>query len=220
VVASPSFQDIVDAACPNPPPTGPSCPSTPTIIRDATNNQLVTVFSNYENLAQRRTKGVDLDFSISQPTPLGKLTVSGDATYVARFDEDGVGYAGSNGGSNTIPRWRASLSADLDTGPWALTARVNHTHHVTQEAAAGSFFVPQDPRFQNGVLPNAVDSHSTLDLFARYQVTKKLSLSASILNVFDKTPPYDPGFSSTSLYDFSLHDIRGRQFRFTMKYVM
>jgi iron complex outermembrane receptor protein len=43
-------------------------------------------------------------------------------------------------------------------------------------------------------------------------------MSASVMNLFDRTPPYDPGFSATYLYDFSLYDVRGRQLRVNFKY--
>jgi iron complex outermembrane recepter protein len=36
--------------------------------------------------------------------------------------------------------------------------------------------------------------------------------------LLNKTPPYDPGFSTTALYDFSLHDVRGRQVRIGLSY--
>jgi iron complex outermembrane receptor protein len=70
------------------------------------------------------------------------------------------------------------------------------------------------------VLPEFVRSHTTLDLFGRYNVTKQLQASVGVLNVFDRLPPYDPGFSTTSLYDFSLYDVRGRQWRLTLRYTM
>jgi iron complex outermembrane recepter protein len=216
VVASPSLQGLINASCRR----GPGCPSTPNILRDPTTNTVVTIVSNYQNLQQRYTRGADVDFAIARQIPWGRLTVRADATYVDVFRENGTDVAGSNGGTNTIPRWRGTLSTDLDSGPWTFTGAVNYTHHVRQDLLAASWFANQDPRFQTGTFPTTVDSYNTLDLFVRYQVSKKLTVSGSVLNVFDKTPPYDPGFSSTSLYDFSLHDIRGRQFRFTMKYVM
>lgn len=224
VVASDSFQNILNASCPpalRPGNGGPGCPSTDNVIRDPQNaNAVVTVLSNYENLAQRVIKGADIDFSVRFGTGLGKMTVSGSGTYTHRFIEDGVNYAGTNAGSNTYPRWRSSLGVDLDTGPWAFTARANYTHRVRQQFVPSTYFTAQDPRFQTGVLPTHVYSHTTLDLFTRYQMSKNLTLSAAVLNVMDKTPPYDPGFSTTSLYDFSLHDIRGRQFRLSLNYRM
>ncbi len=218
VVASRSFQDIVDESCPN----GPPCPSTATVIRDPNNaNQVVTVLSNYQNLNSRVTTGADIDARFTFPTTsYGKFGTTLNLNYVNSFKEDGVEYAGTNGGSNTIPRVRAAVAVDWDKGPWSITTRVNYTHSVYQQLLAASFFTPQDPRFQNGVYPERVSSYTTLDLFGRYVVNKNITVSASVINVLDKTPPYDPGFSSTSLYDFSLHDVRGRQIRFALNYKM
>jgi iron complex outermembrane receptor protein len=217
VVSSPLFQDIIDESCPA---GGPACPSTATVIRDPSNNQVVTILSNYENLAQRKTRGVDVDARLHVPTEVGKFTLRGNFTYVDSFKEDGVEYVGSNGGSNTIPRVRAAATLDFDRGPWGFTGRVNYTHSYRQELLPPSFFAAQDPRFQTGVYPERAGSYTTVDLFARYEVSKHITVSGAVLNVMDKVPPYDPGFSSTSLYDFSLHDLRGRQFRLAVTYKM
>ncbi|MBK7471049.1 MAG: TonB-dependent receptor [Betaproteobacteria bacterium] len=79
---------------------------------------------------------------------------------------------------------------------------------------------PGDPRFQNGVYPDKVPRYITYDIFAKYNITKNLSVSGSIINFTDKLPPYDPGFSATNLYDFSQYDPRGRQFRLGVQYKM
>ncbi|WP_186830550.1 TonB-dependent receptor [Mitsuaria sp. TWR114] len=224
VVASRNFQDILDESCPNggtgADPTQPNCPSTPTIIRDGNpqTNQIITILSNYENLSSRKTSGVDIDGTLRVPTSLGKFTFRGNLIYVSSFKEDGVQVVGTNGGANTIPRIRAGFSTDFDYGPWSVTAGLNYTHHVRQELLAASYFTPQDPRFQTGVFPTHVRSNTTMDLFGRYAITKQLTASVSVLNVFNRMPPHDPGFSSTSLYDFSLYDTRGRQFRATLSY--
>jgi len=39
-----------------------------------------------------------------------------------------------------------------------------------------------------------------------------------VLNANNRKPPYDPGFSSTFLYDFSIYDVRGRQYRLGFTY--
>ena len=223
VVSSRSLQDIIDDSCPggglgNGGTT--ACPSTANVVRDPTTNQVVTILSNYENLAQRRTNGVDIDGTLRVPTSIGKFTFRGNLNYVNTFKEDGVEVVGTNGGANTIPRIRANFSTDYDWGAWSFTAAVNYSHRIRQELLASSYFTPQVPTYQTGVYPTYVRSHTTADLFARYNVTKQLTASVGVLNVFDRTPPYDPGFSSTSLYDFSLYDARGRQWRLTLKYAM
>ena len=83
-----------------------------------------------------------------------------------------------------------------------------------------SFTSPQDPRIQNGVYPDRVSHYRTVDLFARYQFNKNLTVSASVINAENAKPPYDPGFSSTYNYDFSLYSVLGRQVRVGFSYKM
>lgn len=220
VVASPSFQDIINESCPNPPQQAgdPPCPSTAQVIRE--NNEVVTILSEYQNLNSRKISGADIDVRWGIPTTeWGKFTLRATGTYVHTFKEDGVEAAGRNDGSNTIPRIKAAGAVDWDIGSWAFTGRVNYVHHYRQELLPTSFFSPTTPN-QNGAYPIYVPSYTTLDLFARWKVTKNFTVSASVINALDKTPPYDPGFSSTYLYDFSQYDVRGRQIRMALNYKM
>jgi len=217
VVGSTSFQTIVNQSCPN---GGPGCPSTPNVIRDTTGtNGVVTVLSNYVNLDRRITKGIDLDATVRIPTEAGRLTLRSDMTYVLSFKEGGVEYVGTNGGYYTYPRVRANLTADFDTGTWAFTARANYTHEYQQQyGAALGYGVNTTLPYQNGALPPFVSSNTTLDLYARYQVTKNATVSASVINAYNKMPPFDPAFSF--FYDTNLYDMRGRMFRLNFKYVL
>ena len=60
----------------------------------------------------------------------------------------------------------------------------------------------------------ATVSHLNIDV----AITANLSVSASVLNIFDRTPPYDPGFDSTNIYDFTQYDVRGRIWRVGASY--
>ena len=218
VVASPSLQSIINASC----PSGPPCPSTATVVRDpANNNAVVTVLSNYQNLASRVTSGFDVDGRMKFPTATaGTFTARLNATYINSFTENDVEVVGTNAGVNTIPRVKAALSLDWDQGPFSVTSRANYTHSFYQKALAASYFTTQDPRFQTDVYPDRAGSVTTFDLFGRYQITKNLTISGSVLNVLNKLPPYDPGFSTTSFYDFSLYGPLGRRFSIALNYKM
>ncbi len=223
VVASPSFQDVVDASCPGGGTAAGNapCPSTPNIIRDPSTNQVVTIYSGYENLASRVTSGYDIDLRYAVPTTtFGKFTTSVDLTYIRSFKEDGVECVGRNGCSNTIPRMKYGATLGWDYGAVSLTGRVNYIKGWTQDGLAASYYTPQSPAFQNGVYPNKTPSYATLDLYGSYQITKSLKAALSVTNALDKKPPYDPGFSSTFLYDFSQFDARGRTIRGTLSYAM
>ena len=206
IVGSDDFQDLVDQNDPN------------RVIRDPVTNAIVTVLNNYRNLSSTDTSGVDIDARYIARTNWGRFTSRLNATYVDSFEEEGVEYAGTNGGFNTYPRWKGYVSMDWDQGPWAVTGRVNYIHHYHQQLLAGSFFTPQDPLFQTGTYPVKVPSYTTLDLFGRYNINPNLYVFGSIVNVTDETPPYDPGFSATFNYDFSQYDPRGRQYRLGVNY--
>ncbi len=189
------------------------------MIRDTVSGTIVTVLSNYRNLSQTKVRGFDLDGRLSARTTFGRFTTRANAAYIDDFIEEGVNYAGTNSGSNTYPRLKGTLSQDWEQGAWLVRGAMNYVHSYYQQLLAGSFFVPPvNPAVQTGTYPLRVPSYTTFDLFARYSVTPKLQVSASVVNVTDETPPYDPGFSATFLYDFSQYDIRGRQFRVGVSY--
>ena len=181
----------------------------------------MTILSNYLNLNDRRTSGVDLDARYTFPTTeYGKFAVRGNVTYIHTFSESGTECVGHNGCTNTIPRVKGQFSLDYDYGPVSVTGKMNYTHGVIQDLAATYQVESTDQRFQNGAYPARTPTYKTYDLFGSYAITKNLSISASIVNVFDQLPPYDPGFSTTYFYDFSLYDVRGRQYRANLTYKM
>lgn len=203
-----SFQATVNAGGPN-------------VIRDPITGTIVTVLANYFNQASTITRGADLDAKYALSTGFGRFTTRLNVTYIDTFKEDGVEVAGTNGGLiSTVPRVKGVLSVDYDNGPLSATVQGRYTHHYWQALLPGSWFVPGDPRFQNGVYPDHVPRYIAYDIFAKYNVTKNLSVSGSIINFTKQLPPYDPGFSATNLYDFSQYDVRGRQFRLGVQYKM
>jgi iron complex outermembrane receptor protein len=230
IVGSSSFQSIVNADTASRLAGGPGDPR---VIRDLTNPitvpvpgggtrtafPVVTVLSNYRNLSETFVRGADFDVRYAARTTLGRFTTRINAAYIDDFREEGEQYAGTNGGSNTYPRWKGTLSQDWEQGALLVRGAINYVSSYYQQLLAGSFFTtPVNPLAQNGTYPLKVPSYATLDLFARYSLTSKLQISASIVNVTDETPPYDPGFSATFLYDFSQYDIRGRQYRVGVSY--
>ncbi|MBK8324939.1 MAG: TonB-dependent receptor [Betaproteobacteria bacterium] len=208
IVAAPSFQSIVNAGGPN-------------VIRDPNNNNaIVTVLSGYTNANSHKTSGIDLDARAAMSTGVGKFTSRLSLAYMDSYKEDGVECAGTNGCTNTYPRTKYTFAQDWDTGPWSFTAQMNYVRGYQQQLLPGSFFTAQDPQFQNGTFPDRIPHYRSVDIFARYTLSKSLSLSASIVNAEDAKPPYDPGFSTTTLYDFSQYSVVGRQVRLGVNYKM
>ena len=208
-VASPSFQSIVNSGDPT------------RVIRDPVTGNIVTVLSNYTNLSKTETDGLDLEARYRMSTAAGRWTVRANVSYVNSFEEEGTEYAGRNDGSNTIPRTRGTLAVDWDWRSLSVTAAGNYVRHYYQGLLPSTWFAPpQDATFQNGTYPDQVPSYTTYDVFARYQLTKNLSVNASVININNRMPPYDPGFSGTFLYDFSVYDIRGRRYAIGLTWKM
>jgi iron complex outermembrane receptor protein len=216
LVTSQSFQGLIDDCFDN--PASVACAS---IVRDPVTGAIVTIFNNYINVGEIITKGVDLEARYRFNTPYGRITPRLNMSYVDSWKQDGTEYAGTNGqGTSTIPRVRGQLAVDWDYRALSVTGQVNYTRHYEQQFLPSSWFTPQDPRFQNQTYPPNVPSYTTYDIFAKYQLTKNLSINGAILNINQAIPPFDPGFGSTFAYDFSLHDPRGRRVRVGFTYRM
>ncbi len=185
IVNAPSFQSIVNT---NNPAVVIRLPPTPQFP----GGQIVTVLNGFINVNRTETRGVDFDIRHIARTNWGRFTSRLNTTYVAKFEEDGVENVGRNGGTVTVPRWKGFASLDWDQGPWTVSGRVNYIDSYYDDFLAGSFFTAQDPRFQTGKYPTKVPSYTTFDLYGRYNITANLSVSASVLNVSDETPPYGP----------------------------
>ena len=181
--------------------TGDCCQSAvnaggPNVVRDPSTGQIVTVFSGYVNTGSTITRGADIDSKYSISTGFGRWTGRLNMTYVDSFSIDGVEYAGTNAdGTRTIPRVKGVVSLDWDQGPIAVTGRMNYTHHYWQQLLGSAFFTVRDPRLQNGTYPDRVRRHMTYDLYGKYSISKNLSVSGSVVNLTNRQPPYDPGYS-------------------------
>ena len=62
-------------------------------------------------------------------------------------------------------------------------------------------------------------SYTTYDLYGRYNITTNFGVIASIINLTDEQPVFDPSFSTTYFFDRQAgYDIRGRIFRIGVDY--
>ncbi len=206
-----AFQDIVDGTAPA---------GVGTVIRDPITNAIVSVETNYINLASVKTRGTDISFNYTDSVAIGKIGLRANVAYVDTFKQDGEEFAGTNGFGISLPRMKTSVSMDLDSGPYTVTGTVNHIAGFRQDRLAPSYFAPRAATFQNGVYPTKTPGYMTFDLFGRYKINKNITVSSSVNNLFNRLPPYDPGASATFLYDFTQYDVRGRQFRLNLNYVM
>ena len=190
-----------------------------TVVRDPVTNNIVTVSTNFTNLSKVTTSGLDFDAVYRMNTTYGRLAFDMGGSYIEKYTVDGGDYAGNNGYGASFPRIRGFARVNWDRGPWSAAATVNYIHSYYQQALAGSYFsTANDPRYQTGIYGEKIGSRTTLDVYGGYEFNNKLKINASVINVADSKPPYDPGASSTYLYDFTQYDVRGRAYRLNLTY--
>ncbi|GAB3268256.1 TonB-dependent receptor [Chitinimonas naiadis] len=178
------------------------------IVRDPVTQNISFITSGYKNLAYVETKGLDLNLTYrSKATQFGRFTTALDATYLISYKvppalgEEAVEYAGNNG-YGALPRTKGSLTLGWDKNEWTTKVKLNYTSGWQQQSADGQ---------------DRVAGQVTTDVYANYDVTKQLGLSFSVLNAFNRTPPYDASDASNG-FDFTQYDLRGRYYRLTANY--
>jgi iron complex outermembrane receptor protein len=205
-------------------------PDDPRVLRNPATGAVLSIAGSYINLGKISTRGVDLNLRYQTGTSYGRLGTRLAATYVDSYQINGEAWAGTNGAwtlSNisAIPRWKGQWTISWEPRPWIVQATVNYLHHYWRTYGLENFPAYFDPALvtpqfpQTGQLNPRSPSYTTLDLYVRYNVTPKLAVSGSVVNLTDRLPPFDPSFSTVFFHDRQLgYDIRGRTFRLGMQY--
>jgi len=180
----------------------------------------------YTNLYQIATRGYDVAGDVTFPLPdAAKLKLALDAVYVQEMAvNDGTGwtdYAGTNGwlyfspisGGGPVPRWRGSVTGTWENPNWVAQATLHYTDAYANIASAAFTGIPGT--FVTG-------SNATTDLYAEYHGLKNWTFSGSVVNVFNREPPWDWAswaFSAgAQTFDNTLYDARGRFIEARVKY--
>jgi iron complex outermembrane recepter protein len=185
------------------------------VVRDPDTNFILYVQDFYRNVDSTKVRGADFDFKIVLVPggERGKWALRGELAYLDKyFVSQGEGLpqksvAGLNSSDTTssLPRARFNVSLDWDIGAWKSTLGYRFVSGTKQSPDTGAPFVAggTEPRSEVG-------GYEQFDLYTSYDGIKNLKLSASVQNVLNRRPPYDPSYSSG--VDFSLYDLRGRTY--------
>ncbi len=188
-----------------------------TVTRDPETGQVASVTTAYFNQFKTVTSGLDMDAVYRMTTEQGKFAFRMGGSYIESYKVDDTEYVGQNG-YGSIPRIRGNVSVEWERGPFVARVAANYIHSYYQAALPGSYFNVQDQRYQTGIYGEKLGSRTTIDLFGSYEFSNKLKINASVINVMNSQPPYDPGASGTFLYDFTQYDVRGRAYRLNLNY--
>ena len=119
------------------------------------------------------------------------------------------------------PDDRINLGATWERQNWRVTANVNY------RAPLDNILFKNDPdgcatHFADGTdAPRGckLSSFTTVDLTARWKVSPKMEVTASIQNLFDKIPPLDPlTYGAVSYNPLDYSGAMGRYFNLGMRY--
>ncbi len=171
------------------------------------------VFTNLQNFAKQEVSGVDVDLRYRMPrTAIGNVQLRALSTYYIqnrRYLDADAGWEKVLG-SYINPRFRYTLTATVDRGPWAGTLAYRYT---------GSFRDSDVYPSNTQQLPDGtrkVGAFSEVDLLVSYSGVKNLRLDFGVRNLFNEMPPYSEQNASSNKYTqmgfAELYSARGRFF--------
>jgi iron complex outermembrane recepter protein len=174
------------------------------------------VFTNNQNIAGTESRGVDVDLRIQVgQTPFGRLTVRNGATYYASVKtRSDVGDPLLDfAGTFLIPRWRNTLTFNLDSGVWATTLALRST--------AGMKDTEQEIGSTAHRNARRIGAHEELDLGVQYSGVANLTLAGSIKNLLDNNMPFSQRatLNQNGAIGFPwIYNPRGRFFQISANY--
>jgi iron complex outermembrane recepter protein len=182
------------------------------VVRDPATGFIVYTIRQVRNLNFLITSGYDVDLNYRfAVADLGKFTLGANVNYVDRWDialSPGSNVLTESAGNNsfaTTPRVRGNASLGFERGAWNSTLTYRYIHKYTQTGSA---------------VQNEVGRYNDIDLFLSYSGIKNLTISGSVRNAMNTTPPFDAFYANNFNipYDFALYDARGRYYTLGLKY--
>lgn len=189
--------------------------------RDADGN-ITSIQAGWINAGASDTKGIDFTVQHSAKVYEGKLTTTLTATKMISDKEATLPgqtmtqYVGSFGTSNytLYQRWKGNISSTYQTQNWATTLTANYSSGYKDETRTTFAGIV-------GPLNRDVASYTTFNLTTSYTGIKNMTLSAGVLNLFDRDPAFtwhDVDHLLGAGWDARVADPRGRTLTVGAKY--
>jgi iron complex outermembrane receptor protein len=188
-----------------------------------TGKNYLAFLADNQNLGKSYATGIDFDISGRAKTSIGNLNSQLTLTYMLREDQqllkDGPYYTAIGQNSPDLGvvtfRWQGRWATSLISGNWTNSLGVNFKagyHDATQtvDVLDGTGAVTGSEDISLKIKP-----YYTFDWQTQWNFRKDMSLTAGLLNVFDKAPPFSLATSGTNKgqqfgYDDRYYDPRGR----------
>ena len=176
-------------------------------------------------------EGIDFAALLNLEFGAVEFTSSLEASYIINLsttfaDGETQSYEGTLGnyaltaGSGT-PEWRGSWQNSLQYGAFTLTGVINYVdgYQLSAEDEGGPG-TSGDCVLAVPFAPCKVDSYTTLDMTAQFEVNEDFTFYVNVLNVTNNLPPIDPATYGAHLYNpvQAASGIYGRAFRAGIKF--
>ena len=205
------------------------------IVNDpATGAPTLTFLSQPINTGNAFYQGIDFDGESRIDTPIGRLTTRGHVTWMLRADYQQPGNAGYVNDMNKVGadgqvtfRYQLNASTSLQQGQFTHTVTFNfkpgykddYTDYCYNSATG---FDGDSSTCSADSGNRRVSSYATFDFQEKYDVTKALSVTAGIKNVFNRNPPFSLidqlEVGNARGYDSRYTNALGRTFAATASY--
>lgn len=165
---------------------------------------ILNAFVVFQNSDESLTRGVDVDFKsrIDLGGGMGRLNLNAQWSHllVQRvITASGVrhDYAGTHGNcdiTNCIgsPKDRISLGASWDISDYTLGTNINYRGSMSNKFEQSDTECAQTLADGSDFPPGCkLGSFTTLDISAKWRITKNFEVFGSVANLFDKKPPAD-----------------------------
>jgi iron complex outermembrane receptor protein len=188
------------------------------------NGRLSRVTTQFENVSQTETDGIDVAAKMRFATPVGSLDLGLLGTYLINFRPSytGTSYTSNLAGYYGHSRWSANLSAALTSGDVVNGVRLNYHGGTSLEAQPGDAAWNAEgcaTYFGLAAKDCRVRASLTTDYFVSYTGLRNVTASAYVANLFNQHPPFD----RRAVYDGgdllpTVDDVVGRSLRLAINY--
>ncbi|WP_181259336.1 TonB-dependent receptor domain-containing protein [Pseudoduganella armeniaca] len=193
-----------------------------------TKGPLSSTSGMFENTVQTKTSGIDMSLTSRIPTPIGRVDVVGNATYLLDYKlfaptRNGGSWGDNLAGQHGASKLTANLMATLGLGSFSHSVRatvrspqkLQYDYYDDEYNAAGCA--------ESGYEPNEcrVASYVRWDYNLTYTGIRNLTLSLFVRNALNHRPPVDLrqfGSDGSGIIPQDLEDVQGRSVRVTAEY--
>jgi iron complex outermembrane receptor protein len=187
-------------------------------VRDGSGN-VEYIQAGWVNAAESQTKGLDLGVTHRINFAGGRLNSMLTATKMVSHKERLIStaplaeFVGEWSGTTLYLPWKASGSIGFKTDNWNTTGSFSYKSSYKDE--------DRSPYTANPGPRRDVEAYTTFNLFTTYTGIKNLTLSAGVINLFDKDPPFTHHNVDNVVgagWDPRVADPRGRTVSVSMRY--